>query len=72
MKCNDCGRELTPENCNRRMRTDVCKSCWTTREELVTGKIVSLNSVRMREIQRRMSNGDGTAAKYIDSLRVKK
>jgi hypothetical protein len=70
MKCNDCGEELTKENVAQCQRGDICNPCWNTRGELVAGKIVQPGSLEFIKIQRKMSNGRGTAKRYIDTLRI--
>ena len=66
-KCRDCRKRY--ETQRQRGRTDICDACLITREQLVNGEIVDVTSNLMKEIQRKMCRGNGTARAYIDSLR---
>lgn len=67
MRCRDCGEDATITR-KGRTRNDVCDSCWETRLELVSGKIVPTGPEVMA-IQKAMASGRGRAKGLIDAAR---
>ena len=65
MKCNDCGLLFSTD---RRMRDDVCDSCWETRAKLVNGELILIGTPDFIKLQKKMAYGRGTAKRFLDSL----
>lgn len=66
MKCNDCGQEKPAGKYGT--RPDVCTECWENRGWILS-HATKLGMKTLREAQRKMAAGRGSAKKFIEKLK---